>query len=804
VRIGTDSPDNPSGGSRGEHEAGVWSAQKLAELLSLLSVIDDETEAMRSAVVRVAEDVGAKVAGLVRNGVVLASIGYPEGGTRVDDLVSIASEGSGTIAIQGIGECIALAVPLDDDPGLSLVIARRGEPFSSIEVSLVAAMGRVLALTLRSLRLIANERRLRSDSDRQASENSRLLGALRERQELLERLSRLQRAIVDRKPVHEVLETVAEDACELLGDEIAMVRLIDPDDPGHTKIVASVGVDAEVLSRSGLAPAESGISGRVLRERGLVVADAVSGGVDALAEEISEGGIVAGIAAPIHERGELAGVLVVASREPDRVYDPRDQQVVLSLAEHASLALNHARAVHEALHEAFHDSLTGLPNRSLLSDRLQHAIARAERTGHHAGILFCDLDGFKTVNDSLGHSIGDKLLALVAERISDCVRPADTVARLGGDEFAVLVEEVSEPSDAARAAQRILDALESPFALREREVYVGASIGIATGSGSAETLLRNADLAMYRAKSRGKGRYAIFEPEMHTAIVERLELEVDLKRAVQREELVLLYQPIVNLRDGTIAALEALVRWQHPTRGLVVPDRFVPLAEESGQIAALGRWVLRGACHQAALWRAKYPGYPGLQVGVNISGVQLREPGLVEDVADALSVSGLDASGLTLEITETALMEDSEGVIGRLEELKALGLDLAVDDFGIGHSSLRYLQRFPLDNMKIDKAFVEEVGRQGDVPSLLRAMVDLAEIFGLSVVAEGIERPEQIDQLLALGCELGQGHHLSEPLPAQEADAILLRSGLLGGTRSQDPEPEGTAAPRETNLTDTP
>jgi predicted signal transduction protein with EAL and GGDEF domain len=373
------------------------------------------------------------------------------------------------------------------------------------------------------------------------------------------------------------------------------------------------------------------------------------------------------------------------------------------------------------------------------------------------------------------------------------VRPADTVARLGGDEFAVLVEEIVQPSDAARAAQRILEALEDPFEVSGREVYVGASIGIATGVGSVETLLRNADLAMYRAKSRGKSRYAVFEPEMHTAIVERLDLELDLKGAIQHEELVLSYQPIYRLAPREIAGLEALVRWKHPTRGLVPPDRFVPMAEESGQIAQLGRWVLRAACHQAALWRAKYPGYTNLQVSVNISGVQLREPGLAADVADALAASGLDASGLTLEITETALMEDSAAVVGRLEELKSLGVSLAVDDFGVGYSSLRYLKRFPLDNLKIDKAFVESLGGEGGDPALVRAMIDLAQIFGLRVVAEGVEHDEQIAALVALGCELGQGHFLSEPLDAADTDNLLLRSGLLGQDQVDGSQPEDGA-----------
>jgi diguanylate cyclase (GGDEF)-like protein len=463
------------------------------------------------------------------------------------------------------------------------------------------------------------------------------------------------------------------------------------------------------------------------------------------------------------------------------MFVPRDQQVLLSLAEHASLALNHARAVEATVHEALHDSLTGLPNRSLFLDRMRHALARAERGRAPVAVLFCDLDGFKTVNDSLGHRTGDRLLVSVAERLTECLRPADTIARLGGDEFAVLLEELREPGDAARAAQRLLDSLRAPFELRGREFFISASIGIAAGTGDAETLLRDADLAMYRAKSRGKGRYAVYEPSMHTAIVERLELEVDLKRALEREELAVVYQPIFSLTDGRVTGVEALVRWNHPTRGVVMPESFVPLAEESGLIGELGRWVLRKACHQGALWRAKYPGHPGLGIGVNVSGAQLREPGLVQEVAAALGESQLDATGLTLEITETALMESFDNAIEQIDALNELGVDLAIDDFGTGYSSLRYLRRLPLDVMKIEKSFVGGIGGPAEEAELLRAIIDLAGIFGLRVVAEGIERPEQRERLLELGCELGQGHLLSEPLDAAEADALLLRVGLLGG-----------------------
>ena len=629
--------------------------------------------------------------------------------------------------------------------------------------------------------VLQNERGLRADSEHQAEENARLLDALRERQVLLERLAQLQRGIVDRLPVHEVLDAVVESACELLDCRVGILWIADPDDPDHSAAVATMGADEELLERR-RQPTDEGLSGRAISERTLVVADAVIGaGHDDDLADFPHDGLTAAMAAPVFERSRVVGSLGVASTEPGRVYEARDQQVLLSLAEHASLALNHARAGEEAVHEALHDSLTGLPNRSLFLDRMRHALARAERGLEPVAVLFCDLDGFKTVNDSLGHRTGDRLLVSVAERLIECLRPADTIARLGGDEFAVLLEELREPGDAARAAQRLLDALKTPFDLRGREFFISASIGIAAGAGDAETLLRDADLAMYRAKGRGKGRYAVYEPGMHTAIVERLELEVDLKRALEREELAVVYQPVFSLLDGRVTGVEALVRWHHPTRGVVMPENFVPLAEESGLIGELGRWVLRKACHQGALWRAKYPGHPGLGIGVNISGAQLQEPGLVQEVADALAESQLDATGLMLEITETALMESFDNAIEQMDALNDLGVDLAIDDFGTGYSSLRYLRRLPLDVMKIEKSFVGGIGGPGEEAELLRAIVDLAGIFGLRVVAEGIERPDQRERLLELGCELGQGHLLAEPLDAAAADALLLRVGLLGG-----------------------
>ncbi|MGH2954339.1 MAG: putative bifunctional diguanylate cyclase/phosphodiesterase [Solirubrobacterales bacterium] len=615
------------------------------------------------------------------------------------------------------------------------------------------------------------------------TERQRLLGALRERQALLDRLSAMRLAIIDRRPIGELLNAVLADAAELVGVEVGVLRTAQG-------IAASLG-----LSRPELDAASVGrpALGRLATEQGrAVIIDATSGGDPKLvAAEFGDSQVSAGIAAPVRRHAAPDASLALGSRDALREFGPREQQALLALAELTAIALEHANAIADAAHESLHDRVTGLPNRALFLDRLAHAIDRAREAGSPLGVLICDLDGFATVNDSLGHAVGDSLLAAVGTRIDDLVGASDTVARIGADEFAVLLEGLGEAGDAARAAQRLLDRFEAPFEVGSREIYAGASVGVATGADDAETLLRDADLALYRAKREGRGRYALFEPPLHSAIVDRLELEVDLKGAIDRDELELVYQPVFGLRSETVVGLEALVRWRHPTHGIVNPDRFIPLAEESGQIVNLGRWVLREACRQAALWRARYPAF-GLQVGVNVSAAQLREPSFVDQVAAALESAQLDPGGLTLEITETVLMEDVATATNRLEKLKALGVELAIDDFGRAYSSLTHLQRFPLDNLKIDRYFVAGIGDDGDVPALLRAIIDLAEIFGLRPIAEGIERRSQVECLLELGCELGQGHLLAEPLTPADADSMLFRVGLLGSPVSGDDPPLGS------------
>ena len=428
----------------------------------------------------------------------------------------------------------------------------------------------------------------------------------------------------------------------------------------------------------------------------------------------------------------------------------------------------------ELAHQAFHDSLTGLANRALFADRVGHALDRGLRRQNLFAVLFVDLDDFKTVNDSLGHAAGDELLVEIARRLEGCLRPEDTCARLGGDEFAVMIENIADPEGAIVVARRVLAAIAEPSKVLGSDVSVQASIGIAFGSGtqSASEILRSADLAMYRAKAEGKSRYAVYEPSMHERVLERLALKADLQRSVVAQEFEIHYQPIVALQAGAIVGVEALVRWRHPERGLVYPVDFVPLAEETGLILPLGRFVLHGACREVRRWRNQ--GYGHLGISVNISAKQLASSSLPAEVAAALTESSLEPSALTLEITESVLL-DSEAVITRLEELKQLGVQIAIDDFGTGYSSLNYLRRFPVDTLKIAKPFVDGVGSSPEQERLASAILRLGATLGLDTVAEGIEDARQFERLRRLRCRYGQGFYFSPPLPSVEIDTFLER-----------------------------
>lgn len=401
-------------------------------------------------------------------------------------------------------------------------------------------------------------------------------------------------------------------------------------------------------------------------------------------------------------------------------------------------------------------------------------------------MVFLDLDDFKVVNDSLGHKAGDDLLVEAAERLGACLRPEDTLARLGGDEFVVLLEDVVGRGEATEVAARVAGALRGPFSLGAHEdVFVSASVGIALGGGAEdrpagvpEELLRRADMAMYEAKRKGKAHHEVFEQRMNVAALERLRVGTDLRRAIERGEFRVHYQPEVSLKTGEVVGFEALVRWEHPEQGLISPARFIPVAEETGMIVPIGRWVLEEACRQAKEWREQRPNGPPLVMSVNLSARQFGHPDLVRDVAHTLGETGLDPGCLVLEITESAVMEDARSTIDTLKELKSLGVSLAIDDFGTGYSSLSYLRRFPVDYLKIDRSFVDGLGEHPEDTVLVSGIVDLANALGLKVVAEGVETEEQLALLRKMGCDLAQGYRFARPLPGERAGTLLRKACL--------------------------
>lgn len=426
---------------------------------------------------------------------------------------------------------------------------------------------------------------------------------------------------------------------------------------------------------------------------------------------------------------------------------------------------------------AFHDSLTGLPNRLLFMERLSQTVERAhEDPNYRFALLFLDLDRFKVINDSLGHMIGDQLLIAIARRLESCLNKHDTVARLGGDEFTILLENIKSDADATKVAERVQKALSTPFNLSGHEVFTSASIGITLSSTDfdrPEDLLRGADIAMYRAKAQGKACHEVFDHDMHTHVVALMQLENDLRRAVERQDFELYYQPIVALATGRIMGFEALVRWQHPEQGIISPAKFVPIAEETGLIIPLGQWVLREACRQLKQWQDEFSSEPPLTVSVNLSSRQFSQPSLINQIRQILVETGIDAHCLKLEITESAIMENTESAMDMLLQLKAMGIQLSVDDFGTGYSSLGYLYRFPMDVLKIDRSFVSRVDVDGEKLELVRTIITLAWNLGMDVVAEGVETTKQLAQLKALKCEYGQGFLFSKPLPRLEAAKLI-------------------------------
>jgi diguanylate cyclase (GGDEF)-like protein/PAS domain S-box-containing protein len=429
--------------------------------------------------------------------------------------------------------------------------------------------------------------------------------------------------------------------------------------------------------------------------------------------------------------------------------------------------------------QAFYDPLTDLPNRALFLDRLQHLFHRARRALAKPlfAVLYLDLDRFKAVNDSLGHQAGDELLITTARRLQRCVRPGDTLARMGGDEFTVLLEQINDEADATGVAERIHEELTAPIAVRGHEVFTSVSVGIAMSSAGfdcPEDMMRDADTAMYRAKAAGRARHQVFGGDMHQRAVSSLQLETDLRRALERREIVPYYQPIVDFDSGAVIGFEALARWRHPSLGLLSPDLFVPVAEETGLIEPIGAWMLAEACSQVRQWQRKHPRWSTLGMSVNVSTRQLSQPGLAAEIERVLGATGLDPARLTLEITESALVNDLTAGAGAVNRLHAMSVGLHLDDFGTGYSSLAYLPSFPVHALKVDRSFVSQMDRAPQQAAIVKAIVSLAHNLGMEVVAEGVETRAQADALRALQCLRGQGFLFSKPLPADEAERLLV------------------------------
>jgi diguanylate cyclase (GGDEF)-like protein/excisionase family DNA binding protein len=689
----------------------------------------------------------------------------------------------GHIAASGVPEIINDA---DRDPRGSRIAGTEETDESMIVVPLIyedRVLGVLELFRLGLNAFDATDLRLAQIVGSQAAvalSNARQLEEMQHRSDALERRVASQRqllAITERLLVQRergaVFEAIADTLADVVPHDTLTIYLVDIEAGCLVPILARDEYAEQILaSRPGIG---SGITGHVIvKGEAEIINDASNDPrvihVPGTPDDEDESMIVA----PIRNADGVVGALNLY--RVGRDFNAEDLELVQLFTNHVAIALDNATIHAQLVDAAVTDPLTGLPNRRLFAERIDHALARRERAGSHVAVLFLDVDSFKMVNDGLGHAAGDAVLRGVAQRLRECTRQADTVARLGGDEFGVLLEDIHGEPEAIQAAERLVAALSAPLEIAGRTVRARASIGVAFDRGESDIssveLLRDADTAMYLAKASNRGSFEIFEPAMHTRQLARLQLDGELRDALERGQFSLRYQPIVAFPTGRIVGAEALLRWNHPTRS-IGPLEFIELAEESGEIVAIGSWVLLEACRQARHWQRGIRGARDLRISVNVSARELVEGAFVEGVEAALKRSKLAPSSLALEITESMMLADETAAIASLRRLRELGVHIVVDDFGTGYSSLSYLKRLPVDGLKIDRSFVEGLGTEREKSAIVRATIALARALGLTVTAEGIENSTQLRRLLALQCDLGQGYHFAPPLEPDAMTALL-------------------------------